>query len=79
MAYIDIDVDDYLDEADSDCMIEELKSRVNKKTGETYSFKEIFEKFEYDIEVDEMIEILSDKLNFNIIQSQKLKTFINTL
>jgi hypothetical protein len=66
------DIDDYLDEADKDCLIEELQSQnINIVKHINTHLKSITE--------DDIIALISRKKNLSVIQADKLKTFLQSL
>lgn len=74
---IDIDIDDYIDEIDDDCLISEVISRLNNSK----SFKEMFDKKSIleDMTRQEAVDALIDELRLSIIQEQQLREFIKQL
>lgn len=67
MALINIDIEDYLHEADTECIIDELKRRKVKILD-----------FFSQMDDSELIELISSQKNLSIIQTDQLiQTFKN--
>lgn len=77
MASIDIDIEDYIDEIDDDCLISEMitRKKYSKDFAEKIKGKKLIEEFD----TEEIIDALVFDLRLSIIQESELKEFIKTL
>ena len=77
MARIDIDIEDYIDEIDDDCLIAECCSRI----ANSKYFKEKFDKkiILEELTTSEIIESLIEELRLSLVDAENLKDYILNL